>query len=183
MNTLIRIALPAILVLLAACATPRGPSEGQMASALPADGQVSVSWDDPSGFSERYRSQGFHSQVEPKDWMPQLAMHLRRSVAARLGEGQQVRIHIQDVALAGAFEDLQGAELRDVRVLREIYPPIIDLRLDRLAPDGRELGQTAHHLRDVGYLSRHVRRHGRDYLQHEKLMIDDWAKREFPAAR
>ncbi len=179
----LRATLLATVFLLAACATPRDPSGGKASFSLPSDGPVSVSWDDPAGFSERHRSQGFRNQVEPEDWMVRLAQYLRRSVAARLGEGQQVSIHVEDVALAGAFEDLHGATLSDVRVLRDIYPPSIDLRIDRTAADGSRPGQTEHRLRDPGYLSRQVIRHGRDFLQHEKLMIDSWVAREFPASR
>lgn len=182
MATLIRTALLAVFFLLSACATPRSLSGGEAPTALPADGPVSVSWEDPAGFSERHRRQGSGLRLEPDDWMLQLASYFRRSVAARLDQGQQVSIHIEDVALAGAYE-FHGATLDDVRVLRDIYPPNIELRLDRIAADGSVQSQTPHRLRDLGYLSRQVIRHGRDFLQHEKLMIDDWVAREFPVAR
>lgn len=183
MTTLIRAVLLTTLILLSACAASRGPSGGEAPTALPADGPVSVSWDDPAGFTERHRSRGFRSQVEPDDWILQLAKYLRRSVATRLDEGQSVSIHIEDVALAGAVEVLHGAGRGDVRVLRDIYPPSIELRMDRIAADGRRVDQTVHHLRDLGYLSRQVIRHGRDFLQHEKLMIDSWVAQQFPVSR
>jgi hypothetical protein len=183
MAILIRAALLAILFLLGACATPRSPSGGDMASALPADGPVSVSWDDPADFSERYRSQGRRLHSERSEWLLQLATHLRGSVATRLPAGQRVTIHITDVTLAGAYEHIPGAGAGDIRVLRDIYPPLIELRLQRFGPAGHVLPQSEHRLRDPAYLSGVGGRYGRDALRHEKRMIDEWAAHEFPVSR
>jgi hypothetical protein len=168
MASLIRAAL-VVLPLLVACAALAPQGQSPPPRALADADTVAVSWDDPAAFTERSRRLGSGAASVPEDWIEQLAHHLRRSIAARLPEG--------------SYEDIGRAVDRDVRVLRDIYPPLLDLRLRRLAADGSELEAGEHRLRDPGYLSRGAGRSRRDTLFFEQRMIDEWAARLWPSPR
>jgi|SRR5687768_17049811 len=88
------------------------------------------------------------------------------------------------------FSDLRNTELRDEResnALAEELRRYLEAKAPgRLPPgtraDGRVEREGRRELRDLGFLSR-TRLHEREALAHEKALLDDWLKREFPAAR
>jgi len=169
--------LLAVLMLGCAARAPSPAAEPQRA--LPADGRVEVSWEDPARFTERFRSQGRPGWEDRERSALRLAEHLRKSVSERLPSGSTAHIHVLDLALAGSYEAPLGMPAVDVRILRDNYPPMIELSLRR---DGQADAQT-HRLSDVGYLGKSQVRYPRDPLRHEKRMIDDWVAREFGAGR
>lgn len=172
--------LPALLaaLLLSACG-PVQPSQPAPRS-LPADGPVSVSWEDPAQFSERSRRFGRQAEVGRGEWVIPLAEYLHEQTARRLGDGERLEIHITDIALAGAYEAVPASRAGDIRFYRDIYPPMMNLEFRRLAPDGTVLAEGDRRLRDPGFLTRSTLRHGNDPLRHDKAMIDYWVIREFP---
>jgi hypothetical protein len=58
----------------------------------------------------------------------------------------------------------------------------VDLEFRLARADGRLEREGRRELRDLGFLSR-TRLPERETLAHEKALLDDWLKREFPAAR
>ena len=129
-SALVRNAQRRVLPLLAACliagcaatAPDRAPPAG---SAPP--GAVSVTYADPSGFGEARNAPRETDKVR-RAWLDALALHLAERAAPRLGEGQRLEVQITDVQRAGGFEPWRGPQAGDVRIVRDIYPPRIDLR-------------------------------------------------------
>ena len=163
---------------LAACANPGagGPADRQERAGVAA-GMVSVTYDEPSRFSDA-REGGFESEAARRAWLDALCEHLSERAAAALPTGQRLEVHITDVKRAGGFEPWRGPQAAHLRVVRDVYPPRIDLRFRRLAADGSVLQSGTRQLRDPSFLMRPPR-YANDTLRFEKVLVDDWVEREF----
>jgi hypothetical protein len=102
--------------------------------------------------------------------------HLVAEAARRLPADQALHVTITDVDLAGDFEPRQ-AYSREVRVVKDIYPPRIELSFRLLRADGSVVKEGARTLRDTSFLSRGAPDR-QDSLQYEKAMIDRWLESE-----
>ena len=108
--------------------------------------------------------------------LPFLREHLVREAAARLPADQVLSIWITDVDLAGQYEP--GGH-RDVRIVKEIYPPRIELRFRLARADGTTVKEGTRTLRDSGFLSSGGPVDRTDNLRYEKVMLDHWLEEEF----
>jgi len=81
------------------------------------------------------------------------------------------------VDLAGEFEPSQPAS-RELRIVKEIYPPRIDLRFRLTRSDGSVVKEGSRNLRDTAFLG-NASGSNTDPLRHEKAMIDRWLGEEF----
>jgi len=143
---------------------------------LPA--RVQISWAPTERLSEVRNNQAGRSWLRPEEWEKQLAEQLRKSGDRVLPPGQQLRVQINDVKLAGAFEPWHRPGLDDVRILKDIYPPTMDLHYTLLAADGATIREGDAKLRDSAYLQRAVA-NTTDPLRFDKRMIDEWVRKEF----
>lgn len=161
----------------AAPARVRNVTDPDAPRSLPADGRVDVRWDDPARFTElRYSGNRYESRQG--DWVAQLATHLRKCAADRLPAGERLDIEITDIRRAGRYEPFHHAN-PDVRVVRDIYPPAIDLSFKVLSADGTVVSEGARKLRDAAFMDRGNAVGASDPLRYEKALIDDWLRREF----
>lgn len=146
--------------------------------ALPGDGPVSVSWADPSGFSD-LRHSGNRWVAAQGDWVSELARHLQKSATKRLPEGARMEVTITDIQRAGRYEPWRGPDRDHIRILRDPYPPRMQLEFRITGADGQVLAEGQRKLQDLSYLQRGmVIDH--DALRYEKRMIDDWLRKELP---
>lgn len=158
---------------LAGCAAPPArPPRGE----VPA-GTVSVRYDDSAQFSDA-RSGAPESEAARRAWLDALCGHLAERAAAALPAGQRLTVQLTDVQRAGAFEPWRGPQAAHLRVVRDLYPPRIDLQFQRLAADGRVLQSERRQLRDPGFLMRPAP-NTHDPLRYEKRLVDDWVAQEF----
>lgn len=167
---------------LAACANPGGgrPADPQERAGVAA-GTVSVTYDEPAGFSDA-REGGHESDAARRAWLDALCEHLSERAAAALPTGQHLEVHITDVKRAGGFEPWRGPQAAHLRVVRDVYPPRIDLRFKRLAADGSVLQTGSRQLRDAAFMMR-PNRYADDRLRFEKTLVDDWVEQEFGRQR
>jgi hypothetical protein len=168
----------ACMAVLAGCAT-RGPEhghpDGARQGAVPA-GIVSVTFDDPSRF-DAARSGPRESEKARRAWVDALAQFLAERAAPRLPAGQRLEVHFTDVQRAGSFEPWRGPQAADVRIVRDIYPPRIDLRFRLLDADGKLLREGSRQLRDATFMMR-PDLYPNDPLRYEKTLLDDWLREE-----
>jgi hypothetical protein len=95
-----------------------------------------------------------------------------------LAPGQQLKITVTDVDLAGEFEPWRGGSMADVRIVKDIYPPDIKLAFQLTGADGTVLAQGDRHLRDMGFMmTLSIDRN--DPLRFEKELLDNWLRSEF----
>ncbi|MUG03911.1 DUF3016 domain-containing protein, partial [Bacillus tequilensis] len=112
-------------------------------------------------------------------WVRELAEYLRESAAPRLAPGERLEVRLLDIDRAGEFEPWYGRG-HDIRMLRNVYPPRINLEYRLLGSDGGVRAEGEERLVDLSYLSRGgtLPHATTDPLRHEKRLLDDWLYRQ-----
>jgi hypothetical protein len=96
--------------------------------------------------------------------------------------GQKLSITVTDIDLAGDFEPWRGPDFDHVRIVKDIYPPAIELTFQLKDADGNIVLSGKRSLRDMNFLGR-LSINDSDPLRHEKDLLDDWLNTEFRAAK
>ncbi|MEP7184874.1 MAG: DUF3016 domain-containing protein [Rhodanobacter sp.] len=149
-----------------------------VAVAAPAGTQpdrVTVHYKDPQHFTEARRSFGIHL-IDADAYLKPLKTYIARRAAQILAPGQRLDIEVTDVDLAGEYEPWLGPDFNDVRIVKNIYPPRINLDFTLYGADGKVLREGSRKLRDPSFLSDGV---GIDQnaLRYEKSLIDRWLRK------
>lgn len=141
------------------------------------EGPVTVSWTDPAAFTEiRYSRNRF--EAVRGDWVRDIARHIATRAARALGAGERLQVTITDIERAGEFEPGRGGSDR-VRIVRDLYPPRIDLSYELRDASGAVVGSGERSLRDVGFLHRQAGTvTSGDPLRHEKRLVEDWVRQD-----
>ena len=180
--TVTGLVLACLLAAGGADAKPRTVSDPQAPRALPAEGPVQVQWTDPAQFTElRYSRNRWDAQRG--DWVEDLAEHLRKQASKQLPEGQKLDVTITDIKRAGDYEPWHGPRLDDVRIMRDIYPPRIELQFTLTDANGQIIDQGERKLSDTGYLLNSSLPSNTDPLRYEKRLLNDWVRRELQGDR
>ncbi|ODV12516.1 MAG: hypothetical protein ABT19_11375 [Rhodanobacter sp. SCN 68-63] len=93
-----------------------------------------------------------------------------------LPAGQHLDVVITDVDRAGSFEPWRGPRLSEVRIIKDIYPPRINLSFRLLDAQGKVIREGTRTLRDLGFLTSDTAAARDDSLLYEKRMIDRWLR-------
>ena len=128
---------------------------------------VTVNYIEPDRFSDVP-----FASWERDETLKELTEHFAR-LGAQLPPGQDLRIDVKDIDLAGREYPTRG--VRDLRVVRSNGAdwPRIDLHYT-VEQDGRVLRSGDAQLRDMAFMDRIGRANDSDTLRFEKRMIDDW---------
>ena len=125
------------------------------AAVTPVESSVSVTYVNPEQFTES-RMYGRQDQFNRIDYLAQLKAYLIKQGQAVLKPGQSLHVNITDIQLAGAYEPWRGPRWDYVRIMRDIYPPRIDLDFKLVDQDGNVLREGKRALRDLDYLHSNV---------------------------
>lgn len=109
----------------------------------------------------------------------QLKDHLVSTAARYLPADQRLEIKVTEVDLAGDFEPWRGPNFMDVRIVKEIYPPRVNLEFRLLGADGHVISEGKRELRNVSYLMTGSPFPTSDPLRHDKEMLTNWLRQEF----
>ena len=148
---------------------------------LPADSPVAVQWTDPSAFSD-IRLSGNRWEARRGDWVEQIAYYIRQRAERQLPAGDTLDVTIRDIRRAGMYEPWQGPQMDDVRIIKDIYPPRIDLDFVLRDADGNVIAEGSRELRDLAFMQRGPAGMSSDSLRYEKQLIDDWLRRDIEPA-
>ena len=108
---------------------------------------------------------------ERESVLKELTGHFAK-LGAKLPPGQNLRIDVRDVDLAG--REYPGRGARDLRIVKNGAEwPRIDLRYT-IESNGQVVRSGDAQLRDMSFMDRTNRSTGSDFLRFEKRMIDDW---------
>jgi len=132
---------------------------------------------------ERFTDVGDRDVPSPRVrdlYLDELRKHVERRAAPRLAGSITLTVTVTDVDMAGAFE-LWRRQAVDVRVVREVYPPRINLRFVLADASGVTLREGSRDLRDPAFLLRPIP-YPRDPLRFEKALLDEWIDQEFGTA-
>ena len=152
-----------------------------VASAAPqaSDSRIQVDWTKPGDFSESKQYPGTGLGRESADeWLADLANHLRYRAERVLPQGDDLHVTFTNVQRAGTYEPWRGPQWDDVRIIKDIYPPRIDLTFTLTNSSGGVVKEGKRELRDPAFLQRGILNES-DPLRFEKRMLDDWLRNEF----
>ena len=162
--------LPTLVVLLSLAAPPLRADDATAA-------RVTVAWPDVATLSETKEAHGRGWQ-RGQAWLETLRRHVVRTADRTLPPGDRLEVTITDIKLAGSFEPWRGPQFDDVRIVKDIYPPRIDLGFVLRGGDGQVIAEGERKLRDPGFLTRSIA-NASDPLRYEKRLLDEWLRREF----
>lgn len=164
-------------LLAAAALWAAGLAPVRAAPVPPSDAQVSVTYVNPEKFSEN-RFYGMQDRFNRVDYLAQLKAYLIKRGAAILAPGQHLSVNITDIQLAGAYEAWRGPRWDYVRMMRDSYPPRIDLNFQLTDQDGKVLAEGQRVLRDLNYLRSNPGTPGAssESLYYDKALLDRWLR-------
>lgn len=145
------------------------------ASAAPPPGNVSVHYTDPQHFTEARNSAGAN-RIDADAYLKPLKSYIAARASRVLTPGQRLDIEVTDVERAGEYEPWRGPGFADVRVIKDIYPPRIDLHFTLYGNDGKVQSEGSRKLRDPGFLYG-IGANDQDPLRYEKALIDGWLRK------
>ena len=106
-----------------------------------------------------------------------LERHIRAVAGACVADDEQLIIEVLDVDLAGDV-DWSAATAVELRVLREVSWPRLELRYILVNAQGQVVRQAHEEVSDMDYLRHSSRaRLSRGTLPYERLMLENWAAR------
>ncbi|MBJ6979973.1 DUF3016 domain-containing protein [Luteimonas sp. MC1782] len=176
--------IPALAIALAVVTGPAladRVTDPDVGLSLEDGGPVAVSWTAPADFTEIRHSRNRFEAVRG-DWVRDLARHVADRAARALHPGERLEVRITDIDRAGDYEPGRGAS-DHVRVVRDIYPPRIDLAYTLRDASGQVVASGERSLRDLGFLQRQPGTVGSsDPLRHEKQLVDRWVRTDLARA-
>jgi hypothetical protein len=147
-----------------------------LAAADPA-AQVEVVYVDPQKFTDVRN--GYTQTDSARDfYLAEIGRYIEQRAAPRLAEGDTFRVTITDVELAGDYE-ARRPSVTNVRIIRDVTPARIDLRFQLARADGTVRAEGERTLRSTGYPVG-VGIDPADPLRYEKVLLDDWLRRDLP---
>jgi hypothetical protein len=148
------------------------------AATTPAESSVSVTYVNPDHFTEN-RMYGRQDRFNRIDYLAQLKAYLIKQGQAILKPGQRLHVDITDIQLAGAYEPWRGPRWDYVRIMRDVYPPRIDLDFQLTDQDGHVLREGKRTLRDMDYLHGNVGMAASEGapLYYDKALLRRWLSR------
>ena len=148
-----------------------------LAAPMTAMAGVEVTFTAPENFTDA-SPRGNKNLRETQRVMDQLSQYLSKQAARYLRSGQDLKVEVLDIDLAGRVEWWR-TNLYDVRIMRDIDAPAIKLRYT-LSENGATLTSGEEWVRDLGYLMGiNVVTGSQDSLKYEKAMLGTWLRNRF----
>ncbi|MDE2316203.1 MAG: DUF3016 domain-containing protein, partial [Xanthomonadaceae bacterium] len=91
--------------------------------------------------------------------------------------GERLAIVVTDIDRAGNFEPWRPYPMSEVRIIKDIYPPRIDLRFQLFDASGKVIREGTRKLRDLGFMSDSIATSSSDNLRYEKALLDRWLRK------
>ena len=171
---LLSASLVALTVALPAFAAPEASKSDKPAPAS----RVQVEYVDPEKFTD-VKDDYFGSEKGRDNYLDQLKEYIEQRAAKRLPAGQTLTVTVTDIDMAGDFEPWRGPRFNDVRIVKDIYPPRIDLSYKITDAEGKVVSEGKRELRDLSFMM-NLSIDRQDPLRHEKNLLDDWMRRDLP---
>lgn len=137
--------------------------------------RVTLQYISPEKFTDISRT---HYGPPDSGYLDQLQQHFVKKAATYLAPGQQLKVDVSDIDMAGGFEPWVMPATPDLRIVRDIYPPRITLHYELRDAQGMVLEQGEARLSNLAYLF-NVRPDTTDTMRHEKALLDDWLRKLF----
>jgi len=117
------------------------------------------------------------------EYLGDLKEHIEKQANKYISSGQHLALRITDVKMAGDFEPQRGPRFEDVRIIKDVYPPRINLEFKLVDAGGKTLKEGARKITDINFLATINPYFPDDTLRYEKKLLDDWFRDEFGEAK
>ena len=154
---------------------------GPVSSNPERNSRISVTFISPERFTDVSRRR-YASERERDGILRELAATMQRSAGEYLRDDLRLEIAVKDVDLAGDFEWWRRSHFDDVRIVRDLYPPRMNIGYRLRDARGRLVKQGEDRLSDQNYLFGTVLTDS-DPLRHDKKLFRDWLRSEFTEYR
>jgi hypothetical protein len=145
------------------------------------DNQTEVIFSHPEKFAD-VRNTYAENDKDRDAILAQLKDYLVQRSKDYIPAGQKLVITVTDVDMAGDFEPWRGPQMTDVRIVKDIYPPKVDLEFRLTGADGKVVKEGKRQLRDLAFMMK-ANTAATDNLRFEKALLDDWLRADFPRAK
>lgn len=143
-------------------------------------GAVNVRFENVDQFTDASLDGATSSDLATNVALKEISEHLVDLGARCLKTEQILKIGIRDVDLAGTLEWWHRRSAFDLRVMRSIDFPRIDLDFVWVGEYGRIIGQGTESVADMSYLRRGTLiRTDNQMIPYEKVMLTEWFERRF----
>lgn len=154
---------------------------GSLVTAAQSDAKAApraeVVFDHPEKFSD-VKDDSFGTEKGREAILEQLRDYIQNQAQYYVAPGQTLTITFSDIDLAGDYEP-RGGRSDDIRIVREVYPPRMDLSFRLTDASGAVIKEGTRRLRDLNFMmALNVNRE--DPLRYDKNLLDDWLRKEFP---
>lgn len=116
-------------------------------------------------------------------YLENLRDHILEQAKRLIPAGHRLTITFTDIDMAGDFEPWRGPRFSDIRIVKDIYPPRMAFSFQLVDAEGNVVKQGNRELRDLAFMMKITMAFRDDPLRHEKALIDDWLRSEFPRPR
>lgn len=139
--------------------------------------RADVTFVDPEKFTDAADAQ------RGSDWgreanLDELKNYIQDRANVYVREGQKLTVSITDVDLAGEIEPWRSSQLRDARIIKDIYAPRIDLSFKLTDASGAVIKEGTRHLTNPTF-TMNIYPNRNDPRVYEKGLLDDWMRNEF----
>jgi hypothetical protein len=169
---------PVLLFLAAFTAALPLANAATQAAKAPTPERVEVAFVSPENFTD-VRDSYTGSDSGRDAVLDEIRTYMQQEARRMVPAGYKLFVSVTDVDLAGDFEPWRGPRWDDVRVVKDIYPPRINLSFRLTDPNGNVAKEGKRELRDSAFLMRITVTFNDDALRHEKTLLDDWFRSEF----
>lgn len=155
---------------------------GLFASVLAAEPAAAVTVDfvDTDKFTDFSESYSFPERGRPYI-VKRLSDYITQRAERKLPAGLQLHVVVTDVDMAGEYEPWRMSSSRDIRIVKDLYPPRINLSFRIVNAEGRVVAEGDRKLRDMSFMYS-GRALDSDPLKYEKKLLDRWISRELGSA-
>lgn len=140
------------------------------------DSRVTVTFAKPETYTD-LRASCVSRAADTQALLAELAGFLKAAAAPLLPADRRLEVTVTNVDMAGEFEPWRRPGLCDLRVVKDVYPPRIDLSFRLLGPGGAAAREGRRQLRDASYLDGAAPVTA-DHLRYERALLRDWLRRE-----
>jgi hypothetical protein len=144
-------------------------------------GRAEIVFFEPEKFTDVRDS--YMGEATRTTYLEQIRDHVLEQAKYYVPEGHKLLVTFTDIDMAGDFEPWHGARWTDVRIVKDIYPPRINLTFRLVDAEGRVVKEGKRELRDLAFLMKISLNFRDDSVRHEKALLDDWIRIEFPRVR
>lgn len=136
--------------------------------------QTQVRFLEPENFTDV--RDGWASDFSRDAYLSEFRDYIADRAENLLAPGQKLSVTFTDIDLAGDFEPWHGPRFNDVRIVKDLYPPRMNLHFQLTDANGAVIKEGSRQLRDLAFLMK--RGLSIDPLRYEKELLDSWLRSE-----